>query len=376
MNRFISFFKEKFHGKKFSKVVITIVLALGIMAGITFFIMPSNAAPNNQSLSKDYFDSEIEFLTSLAASASYFKQTAVTDYAKAIITISTEQGMEALHHIDTAIWKATQSQIGWALFFNSAVTVYTGGDVKTPVVGYYNPYNDIFLVTVWSEDEGIYKIADAELLMGDFIRNENEALDVIPFWLRGEMHRPEAIGRSVALSLLAFEKIFNETTLDEWRKGLPLLTDQDGLNNINYSLAALRLNEHLINITSFSYTKTNNRQLESCKAATIETINIASNGNIDKILDTADGTSQTTAKRLKEISPKWFATLRVGAVLTNSKGGLVLLSPAQQTKGSLTISFKETSSKLQVKRIDLVDYQYFYEQIRSLQGTNSEGGVK
>jgi len=104
------------------------------------------------------------------------------------------------------------------------------------------------LVTAWSEDEGIYKIADAELLMGDFIRNENETLDVIPFWLRGEMHRPEAIGRSVALSLLAFEKIFNETTFDTWRNGLPLLTDQDGLNKINYSLAALRLNEPLVNV--------------------------------------------------------------------------------------------------------------------------------
>jgi len=93
-------------------------------------------------------------------------------------------------------------------------------------------------------------------------------------------------------------------------------------------------------------------------------------------LDTADGTLEHTAKRLKEISPKWFATLRVGAVLTNSKGGLVLLSPTQPTNGSLTISFKETNSKLQVKRIDLVDYQYFYEQISYLQSNNSEGGVK
>ncbi len=377
MNHHISVSKNKSHGKVFSKkTVIIIMLVFGIMTGIAFFITQSSAVSNNKNLSGKFFTSEIEFLTSLSVSASYFKQTAVTDYAKAIITMSTEQGMEKLHHIDTAIWKETQSQIGWALFFNSAVKVYAGGNVKAPIIGYYNPYNDIFLITAWSEDEGIYKIADAELLMGDFIRNENDTLDVIPFWLRGKIHRPEALGRSVALSLLAFEKVFNETTSDTWRKRLPVLTNQDSLNEINYSLAALRLNDHLINIISFSYAKTNNRQLESCKAATIEAINIASNGNIDKILDAADGTLEHTAKRLKEISPKWFATLRVGAVLTNSKGGLVLLSPTQPTNGSLTISFKETNSKLQVKRIDLVDYQYFYEQISYLQSNNSEGGVK
>lgn len=356
--------------------MIIITLVLGIMAGIIFFITQSTTASNNNSLSKDSFKSEIEFLTSLAVSASYFKQTAVTDYAKAIIAISTELGMENLHHIDTSIWKATQSQIGWALFFNSAVKVYAGGDVKAPVIGYYNPYNDIFLITAWSEDEGIYKIADAELLMGDFIRNEKDALDVIPFWLRGEMHRPETLGRSVALSLLAFEKVFNKTTSDTWREKLPVLTNQDGLNEINYSFAALRLNEHLINILSFSYAKTNNQQLESCKAATIEAIDIACNGNIDDILNTADGTLETTAKRLKEIHPEWFATLKVCAVLTNSKEGLVLLSPTQPTNGSLTIFFKETHDKLQIKRIDLVDYQYFYEQMSSLQGNNSEGGLE
>ncbi|MCP3899389.1 MAG: hypothetical protein GY707_06725, partial [Desulfobacteraceae bacterium] len=295
MNQDTSFFKEKYHGKKFSKLVIAIVLVLGIMAGIAFFIRQSNAVSNNKNLSEYKFKSKIEFMTSLSVSASYFKQTAITDYAKAILTVSTEQGMEKLHHIDTAIWKATQSQIGWALFFNSAVKVYVGDNVKTPVVGYYNPYNDLFLITAWSENQGIYKISDAELLMGDFIRNENDTLDVIPFWLRGKMHRPEALGRSVALSLLAFEKVFNETTSDTWRTRLPALTNPDHLNGINYSLAALRLNEHLINIISFSYAKTNNDQLKNCKAATIEAINIASNGNIDKILNTADGTLESTA---------------------------------------------------------------------------------
>ena len=371
MNRYISVFK-----KKFLKLVISIVVALGIMIGIAFFITQSDAVSNSKNLSENRFKSKIEFMTSLSVSASYFKQTAITDYAKAIITMSTEQGMEKLHHIDTAIWKATQSQIGWALFFNSAVKVYVGDNVKTPVIGYYNPYNDIFLITAWSEEEGIYKIADADLLMGDFIRNENDALDVIPFWLRGEMHRPEALGNSVALSLLAFEKVFNEATSDTWRTRLPVLTNQDSLHEINYSLAALRLNEHLINIISFSYAKTNNNQLKNCRAATIEAINIASDGNIGKILNTADGTLGNTAKRLKEISPEWFASLRISTTLINSKGALVLLSPTQPSNGSLTISFKETNSKLQVKRIDLVDYQYFYEQISSLQGNNSEGGVK
>ncbi|MCP3900532.1 MAG: hypothetical protein GY707_12545, partial [Desulfobacteraceae bacterium] len=127
---------------------------------------------------------------------------------------------------------------------------------------------------------------------------------------------------------------------------------------------------------SFSYAKTNNDQLKNCKAATIEAINIASNGNIDKILNTADGTLESTAKRLKEISSKWFTTLKVGAVIIDSKESIIFLSPTQPTNGSLTISFKETNSKLQAKRIDLVDYKYFYEQISSLQNNNSEGGVK
>ena len=162
MNHHIPVSENKSHGKILSKkTAIIIMIGLGIMISIVFFITQSSAESNNKNLSKKKFKSKIEFLTSLSVSASYFKQTAVTDYAKAIINMSTEQGMEKLHHIDTAIWKATQSQIGWALFFNSAVKMYAGGNVKTPIIGYYNPYNDICLVTTWSEDEGIYKLADA-----------------------------------------------------------------------------------------------------------------------------------------------------------------------------------------------------------------------
>lgn len=372
----MSFFKNKSLGKKSLNPIVIIMFVVVIVTGTAFFITQSNAVSNNQSSSKDYFDSEIEFLTSMAVSASYLKQTAVTDYAKAILAVSTKQGMEALHCIDTEIWELTGSQIGWALFFNSAVQVYSGGDVNAPIIGYYNPFADIFLITALSEDAGIYKIADAALLMGDFIRNESGVLEVIPFWLRGETYRPEAIGRSVALSLLAFERVFSGETLKTWRKRLPVFAAQDSLNEINYTFSALRLNEHLANTLSFSHATTNNQQLENCKAATIEAINIASGGNIDKLLNTADETSQNTAQRLKEISSEWFTTLRLSSVLMDPKGGLVFLSATQPTNSSLAIYLKKTNGEFQAKRIDLVDYQYFYGQISTLQENGNNGGVK
>ncbi len=308
---------------------------------------------------------EIEDMALLTSSVAAFKETARTDYAQALLAFSADQGMEQLHEIDKSLWEASQAQLGWRFFFNGAVIAYSGIDEKSPVVGLYNPYSDTFLITVWARDEADYKVVDAELLMGDWIRSDNQDLDILPLWLRGTMHRPVTVGLSVAKSLLSFEKVFSGSTLQNWRKKLSILNEQDLLDEINTPSTVIMMNNYLLNLLNFSAPDADAELLKACKARTLDVMKLAKSRKFDLLFSVADETLPHTAQSLRTYPEEWFSSLTVTNVSTGPEGCLVFVTPPQQTSRSLALFFQGSKSiYLRPKRIDMIDYQFFYNEIK------------
>lgn len=320
-------------------------------------------------------ESDLKRMASFIASSKKFQEIAANNYADALLALSRDKGMEKLHTMDKIIWDVKICQIGWKLFFDSAIRIYNKELDKYPLVTYYNPFSDTYLITVWAQDNERYKIVDAEFLMGDFVRGSSKEFDNTPFWLREKKRSLANLGVSTALSILAFEEVFEKTTVENWRKKLKILNNTSALQEFNYLNISISLNGHLINVGNFLNIKDDEPLLQECRDKTRDILKALKNGNIDAILNTANETPLNTAKALRSVSPKWIKNLTVNVALNDIYECLVLLTPRKKTNVSMSFLLKDNPIKnqLQIKRIDLIDYQQFYDAIKAYQEKKLKG---
>lgn len=312
-------------------------------------------------------------LSRMLVSVNAFKSMAQTNYADAFLLFSKGQGMEKLHEMDKNSWTVPQSQAGWTLFFNAAIQVHADKTGKSPLIGFYNPYSDLFLIGVWESDDGLYQMTDAELLLGDWLRVDNKELDIAAQWLRGPAYRPQALAQSVAETILSFEQVFASVTRADWRSKLAILTDSFLQEGFNSPIATIRLQQQFENVTAFANAEPGHALVARFRNATIDVIDEIVGQGIESVLATADETVTNTAEVLQAASPEWFDELRVAAVVTDEMTGLVFLAPTKQTRVSLVFRFEGGASARHIKRFDLIDYQYGYEMVAK---TRQHGGGK
>lgn len=324
---------------------------------------------------KDLTDTRQIQMALIMMNVATFQETAATNYADALLSLSKNKGMEKLHNIDKALWSVELCQVGWKQFFDSAIRIYNKDFDKYPLVAYYNPFSDIFLITVWSREKDGYKIIDAEILLGDLVRGTDKKVDNTPFWLREKKQYAVNLGLEVALSALAFEEIFQTATAKNWRSKLKILNDSTLLNEANYSAVSMALHAQLLNVVNFSSPDANMTQLQECRNLTKEILEVIKNGTIDKMLVTATETPLETVKVLKKITPAWVENLMVTSAVNDTGKCFVVLTPKQNSIGSLSFAFQTQKNHLQLKRIDLIDYQQIYIAIKSYLDKKSKGGV-
>jgi hypothetical protein len=318
---------------------------------------------------------DLTVLTSLTVSVTRFKEIARTDFDKALMMFGSEEARHRLWAIDQLLWEPEQSEVAWLFFFSSAVHVVSGQTGRFPLVGFYNPFSDIFLITVWTPAQwGGHTMVDVEMLMGDWVRDDNDRLDPAPLWLRSAMHRPAALGVSVAESLLAFERVFATATPDNWRRQLAILRNEPALSGINYPGVALMLTNHLLTLSMFIDPGTQIKVFSACRQRTIETVAQAVEGKIATLLAGAENTLPATRQSLTDANPQWFKGLKVAGVVTDSEGCLVFLSPVEVITGSLALFFSHLQDRCTLQRIDYIDYQNFYNQFKFATHASGQGG--
>ena len=244
-----------------------------------------------------------------------------------------------------------------------SAAVHTAGGIegKTPIIGFYYPFADVFLVTQWSMKDEIPKITDVEIVAGDFIRTDTEDLKPLPHWLRTKTFKPFSLGDSVAKTVMAFENLFGPEPISNWRNKLPALKNKEVLTEVNYPISSLMIYNNLTNVDAFCFAdKETAPCLESCRNMTIQTVQSAANQELDKLLEGAVGTLPETKKILKNLNKEWFKTFEIVAALEAQDGCLVFLNPVYDPSGVLTLLFESEDAELSLSRMDIVDYSGFY----------------
>lgn len=306
-------------------------------------------------------------MTQLLTVVHRFKEIALVDYEEALALYADQRTISKFKTIDDQVWLATSPRIGWSFFVSVSIHAVGITKNKQPLVAFYNPFSDIFLITLWRMDETIPRMTDAEILLADWIRADTTVLSPVPFWLRTEIFKPAALGNSVAESITAFEQLFSIESDEYWRKKLLILEDQQLLTDVNYPAIGIMLYNSMTNIDNFrTAVKNDNPRMASCREATIAALHSAGQGKINELLIGADETSFEIQTILRKLDPEWFRTLDATAAFTGSDGCLVFLSPVINSSGSLSLFFKGEGDEFTLKRIDVVSYTGFYNKLNKI----------
>ena len=303
-------------------------------------------------------------LTTLLTAVNRFKQISLDNYERALLMFATEDAVAKFRSFNQNIWVDTPPRTGWSYFMGSSVHAVGDAKRRQPLVAFYNPWSDVFLITEWRMDKDIPHLVDAEMLMGDWLRSGKE-LSPIPHWLRTDTFKPAALGASVAQSIQTFETLFQSTGNASWRKQLPVLEDRQLLTEVNYPAVALMLLNNLQNINDFrTLKKGTDPRMAACRRMTLDVIRTGAKGHLGDIRKTAKETLPETWSVLASLDTKWFRTLETVAVINGKDGCLVFLSPVFDTTKSISLFFKVKKASLSLKRIDVINYPGFYQSLK------------
>ena len=249
------------------KPIVRIILLICIMLLTAFLAYNYYPALTKKDAQFKPGKEDLARVTRLLTAVNSFKETSFRDFQQALLMFATDEAAKKFKTLSENVWVQTTPQIGWSFFISTSVHAVGGANGKKPVVGFYNPWTDLFLITVWSTDKDIPQIIDADMLLGDWLRKDDKTVNATPLWLRTDLFKPAALGNSVAESMLSFEQIYPAKAVSDWRKNLRILNDRKTLDEVNYPAIAIRLYHILKNIDKFRSAGKDDPKMESCPSS-------------------------------------------------------------------------------------------------------------
>lgn len=260
--------------------------------------------------------------------------------------------------INDELWPFVDETLGWAYFFNSCTIVAPPPQGSWSPVGFYHPYSDVMLVTMWSveKDRGP-RIEDVEVFMGDFLRRRGEA----PFsaerpWMKTDAYRPVAMLQSANDTIGAFESAFSGSSAqsDRWRREIPGAADEPLLGD-NLTGAAMLLTKNFSELRAYGRQGREDPALSDVRAQVQRFIHNRG------LVDLPDA---TTARRIQELPEDEWKALRVASYTSSKTRRLVTLAIASSPDRFISLRFEVHGRTVTLERADLLSYSAFISKSR------------
>ena len=293
-----------------------------------------------------------------------FRQSALPDIQGALDQFATPEAIKKFDAFNQKIWDFTDPKIGWSYFLNTSVIVFGNLEGARPVAAFYHPWSDVFLLTSWKLDKDGPKMTDAEMLMGDFVRNKGgPPLEPSPLWVRARMFKPAAVGLEAGESVRAFEALYPKKIGGDWREQIPNLGDPEVVQDLNYAGVSLLLAQNVAEIQEFSRpSKDEDVRLAAVRKETAKLLNSGKQGKLKSLLAGAQETLPAANNALLQIPPETFSTYQPVSFLLGSDACVVFLAPTGSADYFISCVFKGKDSKQKLARVDLVSYAIMYRE--------------
>jgi hypothetical protein len=160
----------------------------------------------------------------LIAQVEEFRQQARTQPEEAFVGFAGKKGQKLFGPLGRILCPNTDPSSGWAYFFETSIYSLSFINSDTALAVFYHPWSDVALVTEWTREKIGGSITDAELLMGDTLRNKgNPPYDIEPHWLRSPVPPYMAAAMSSAQTVRDFQSIFSSESKPfkgKWRSAI------------------------------------------------------------------------------------------------------------------------------------------------------------
>ncbi len=272
------------------------------------------------------------------------------------------QVLEFFNTLSEDIWPEGERNSGWAYFFSSSMSSIGQLLSPLPVVGFYHPWSDVWIITQWQK-EPEPQILSAEIVSGEWVRNHGiPPFDFTPAWLRGSGFRPDELSRAIIANLLQFDDAVHADS--SWQKTLNLSGNSSLLEDVNYPAVSNALLFSWLRAMDAGMIESENKVLNDLLAGGQRFLTAGKNGRIDSMISLATGTIDETLQAVRAFKPDFFRSLNPVYWTADEKWATLYLIPGSNTDFCLSLRFLQDSAAMQLQRVDLLYFPEIMKQHR------------
>ncbi|MDY0169296.1 MAG: hypothetical protein RBS80_22320 [Thermoguttaceae bacterium] len=265
--------------------------------------------------------------------------------------------------LDEQLWIEADSDTGWSYFFSGALFNMGHPSAKTPIVGFYHPWSDVWILTQW-HIEPEPKITDVEVLLGDWFRQRGQPpFDVCPDWLCRKGFWSEQLLRATVENVREFDRLMYGK--ETWWKALKLADQKTLLDEANYPIAALRLRTALLRSDELTVGDKEEPVLEQLVAAGKGFLRSGLAGELEPVLRGASLTNSGTVEVLRAMPAATFASMAPAYWLADKRHAAAFLVPEMNPDFCLVLTFSRQPDSLKLERVDMLHFPTAYELVET-----------
>ncbi|MCL4839051.1 MAG: hypothetical protein KJ058_13915 [Thermoanaerobaculia bacterium] len=316
-----------------------------------------------------------EAATRVLRAAAELRAQALDDLGPALERFATPEARAALRGWEGELWSTVPPRTGWSFFFGTSVWTAAGLESAAPRVGFYHPWSDVWLLTEWSVRGEEPRLARAEILMGDWLR-EGATFELAPAWLRAGELAPAALALATAGALRTFE-LESEAA----GAGVPLGPREPEVAAGNRSGAALRLASALRGVRELALPRPGEPArltvLRAAAAATLAEVRAGGLSRLAQLAEAAPETLPATRRAIAELPAPPAVARRlvpVHSVAAGAARSFVLAGDPADGDLLLSLLYDESGAAPRLVRVDLLTYSATYRTLFAPDRPDGAGG--
>lgn len=244
------------------------------------------------------------------------------------------------------------------LFFNGVVPVINYQSPVSSLVFFYNPWNDLVLITEWQKFEDLLFITDMELVSAGFLEFNGSSVEIVePLWINREGVLPvEAIQEEVMVRTKLFNAIWEDQLgPDNWREAINALYEPAYVIR-EQSQVALRLKVQYTTLMDL----VENPSMEMLYTPVVADLQSLQSGKegLTSLLASGESTPDETSKILDQIPAEIWNKASIQSIRKVYDGAFVFIASPQLTTSFLSFYYQfRSDGSMYLKRIDFCPFE-------------------
>ncbi|MEN6309667.1 MAG: hypothetical protein ABFD91_18115 [Anaerohalosphaeraceae bacterium] len=292
-----------------------------------------------------------------------FRQQARTQPEEAFTAYTGKKAQKLFGPLGRRLCPSTDPSKGWAYFFETSVFSMSFITSNTALAVFYHPWSDVALITEWTKSKSGNSITDAELFMGDTLRNQgNPPYDIEPHWLRSSVPPYLSASLSSAQTIRDFRRIFSSEG-NSFKKGWRSVMTNSKLLESNYLGLGYMFEHNLAGLLKFE----SDSSLATVRQQSNDILKRLQMGLADEVLAIAVETRPESREAIKQYATQLGQARAITCLVKRDEQKkehlFILYSVPGKPECLMSFWLKAddaASPQYSIRRIDLVDQDNTY----------------